>query len=130
MQKTAIKGLGFTLLFFPAFIFSQTIIHPPKKDYSDDFSHIQHGDLLYYLKDTVRIVFEKSCDRWIISDFTPDRAVKKFNRVTKGRELVYDKNSSEFAIYVWEGEILKHKITFGLDPKNSKINKIEISKEN
>lgn len=130
MQKTAIKGLGFTLLFFPSFIFSQPIIHPPKKDYSETFEHIAHGDLMYYLDDNVTVVKEKTCNRWIISELPSERACRKFQKIIKDKSIVYDKNSSSFDVYVWEDQTLKHKVTFGINPSNSKINRIEISKEN
>lgn len=129
MQKTAIKTFGFTLLFFPSWIFSQPIIHPPKKDYSETFVHIAHGDLMYYLDETVKVVKEKTCNRWIISDLTPERAFRKFSRIIKDRKIAYDQSSSFFEVCVWDNNILKHKIIFGINPANSKINKIEISKE-
>lgn len=98
-------------------------------DFTETFEHIAHGDLMYYLDENVKVVNEKTCNRWIISDLAPERAYRKFQRVIKNKSIVYDKNSSSFDVYVWEKETLKHKITFGINPGNSKINKIEISKE-
>ena len=99
-------------------------------DFNETFEHIAHGDLMYYLDENVKVVNEKTCNRWIISDLAPERAYRKFQRVIKNKSIVYDKNSSSFDVYVWEKETLKHKITFGINPGNSKINKIEITKEN
>lgn len=99
------------------------------EDYSEQFIHIQHGDLPHFLSPKVRVAVEKKRGRWIISEYDPDQAYKIFLKHSKNRELVHDKRLEGLQIYAWpkdEKQKLK-KITLGFDRSSNKITSIEIS---
>lgn len=128
------KNLLLFLLLIPVSLFSQFVQVPTHYDCEQTAKRIIHGDLKYYLQDSIELSVEKSGGNY---------STKKTNslRVTKKVYSVFSKGTPEYSSrtnggYIFTIAVLSKKddtkilntISFTVDAWTQKITEIEISK--
>ncbi len=93
-------------------------------------SHISHGDLSHLSADTVMWIVEKPGDRWVTQWIDPDRAGRKFQRLSKGYGVALVEEAEEEHFFVVgvgceAGECVQ-RLRFIVEPSSGRILSIEV----
>ena len=96
--------------------------------------HILHGDLKFYLSDTVELTIEKKTDKYKTSDVLKDVAVNKVNKAfSKGKPEYTSRTNGGYTFTISvvdpkDDTNIKSKVVFTVDAFTQKIKSVEILK--
>lgn len=131
MKKISI----FLFCLIPVLGFSQYVSIATHYDSETTAHHIIHGDVEHYLSDSVRYVYEKKSERYIIKEnMTPEYVKCKLDKSFSGGKLEYVSRTNggyTFTIAVVDNDDETNVVnycTFKVNAYTGKITEVEILK--
>lgn len=128
------KNLLTLLILLPLNLFSQYVKVPTHYNSKEASEHILHGDLKFYLSDTVELTIEKKRDKYKTSDVSKDVVISKVNKVFSKGNPEYSSRTNggyTFTISVVDPKDetnVTSKVVFTVDAFTQKIKSVEILK--
>ena len=128
------KNLLTLLILLPLNLFSQYVKVPTHYNAQEASEHILHGDLKFYLSDTVELTIEKKTDKYKTSDVLKDVAVNKVNKAfSKGKPEYTSRTNGGYTFTISvvdpkDDTNIKSKVVFTVDAFTQKIKSVEILK--
>ena len=128
------KNLLILLILLPLNLFSQYVKVPTHYNSKEASEHILHGDLKFYLSDTVELTIEKKTDKYKTSDVLKDVAVNKVNKAfLKGKPEYTSRTNGGYTFTISvvdpkDDTNIKSKVVFTVDAFTQKIKSVEILK--
>lgn len=128
------KNLLILLILLPLNLFSQYVKVPTHYNSQETTEHILHGDLKFYLQDTIEYVVEKNNDRYVTSWLDKEKTAKKvYSLISKGSPEQGGRTNGGYTFTVSiidkkdDTKILK-KVVFTVDAFTQKIKMVEVLK--
>lgn len=128
------KNLLILLILLPLNLFSQYVKVPTHYNAQETTEHILHGDLKFYLQDTIEYVVEKNNDRYVTSWLDKEKTAKKvYSLISKGNPEQGGRTNGGYTFTVSiidkkdDTKILK-KVVFTVDAFTQKIKMVEVLK--
>lgn len=128
------KNLLILLVILPLNLFSQYVKVPTHYNSEEATEHILHGDLKFYMQDTIEYVVEKKNDRYVTSWLDKERTSKKvYSILSKGNPEKGGRTNGGYTFTVSvidkkDDTKILNKVVFVVDAYTQKIKSVEILK--
>ena len=126
------KNLLLFLVLLPLNLFSQYVNVPTHYNSDDATEHIIHGDLKFYLQDTIEYVVEKKNDRYVTSWLDKEKTTKKiYSILSTGNPEKGGRTNGGYTFSIAiidekdDTKIVK-KVVFTVDAFTQKIKMVEV----
>ena len=126
------KNLLILLVLLPLNLFSQYVKVPTHYNAEDATEHILHGDLRFYLQDTIEYVVEKKNDKYSTSWLNKEKTSKNvYSILSKGKPEQGGRTNGGYTFTITvvdkkdDTKILR-KVVFTVDAFTQKIKTVEI----
>lgn len=122
------------MVILPLNLFSQYVKVPTHYNSEEATEHILHGDLKFYMQDTIEYVVEKKNDRYVTSWLDKERTSKKvYSILSKGNPEKGGRTNGGYTFTVSvidkkDDTKILNKVVFVVDAYTQKIKSVEILK--